>query len=229
MSKTRKESFNDLLQSLKTKKVEAPKPVDIIEERKYFLIVCEGVRTEPIYFKYFRNFLPPRLLDTIQVDGAGCDTIDVVKRAIEEKKKRQKNKLKPPYDEVWAVYDKDDFSDTRYNGAIALAKKEGIQSAHSNQSFELWYVLHFQYLDTAVQRKDYIPILSKNLGFPYTKNSEKIVKTLFECGKIKEAIARAKKLDARYTGNAHAGFCPHTKVHELVTALLKYTRQLYIK
>jgi hypothetical protein len=44
-------SFADMFNELVAAKPATP-TVDAREERKYFLIVSEGVRTEPIYFEY---------------------------------------------------------------------------------------------------------------------------------------------------------------------------------
>jgi hypothetical protein len=55
MAKVKKETFKELLADLQSKSVSAPKPIEVIEERQYFLIVCEGERTEPIYFDYLRR------------------------------------------------------------------------------------------------------------------------------------------------------------------------------
>lgn len=52
------------------------------------------------------------------------------------------------------MFDKDDFND--FNEAIQLTKKYGFECAWSNEAFELWYFLHFQYLDSAISRHDYI-------------------------------------------------------------------------
>ena len=48
-------------------------------ERQSILIVCEGVNTEPSYFRQFRL-----TSGRIVALGAGCETIRVVERAFEE-------------------------------------------------------------------------------------------------------------------------------------------------
>ena len=88
MAKTKRDTFKDLLAELQSKTVSAAKPVATIEERQYFLIVCEGERTEPIYFDYLKRFLPQHLLETVQIIGEGDNTINIVKKAIEERNAR---------------------------------------------------------------------------------------------------------------------------------------------
>lgn len=223
-AKAKNESFADFLNELKSKAVVAPKPVATIEERKYFLIVCEGERTEPNYFNYFKNFLPKHLVETINVEGEGDNTINIVNKAIALRNIRKNDVLLPDYDEVWAVYDKDDFPATRYNSAVSLARRENIESGHSNQSFELWYILHFQFLQNALHRSDYITTLSKILKFKYEKNDMNAVKALFEKGNVKRAITWAKALEAMHVGATPANSCPYTRVYVLVERLLKYTK-----
>ena len=105
--------------------------VDDLPIRQRFLIVCEGEKTEP---NYFRKFRIPGLV--VQVEGLGINTMSLVHETINLREQGD-------YDQVWCVFDKDDFPDKNFNAAIALAKRNRIRVAYSNQSFELWYVLHF--------------------------------------------------------------------------------------
>lgn len=73
-----KQTFRDLLKELKENAVKLP-AVESREERKYFLIVTEGARTEPIYFRYLANKLPKNLVQTIEVEGAGDNTVNCQK------------------------------------------------------------------------------------------------------------------------------------------------------
>lgn len=79
------------------------------------------------------------------------------------------------YQNVWVVFDKDDFDE-----AIRLGKDKGYQVAWSNQSFEYWLYLHFNYNDSALHRHDWNERLSEifkqyNLGGgTYHKNYENI-------------------------------------------------------
>ena len=198
--------------------------VDSIVEKQYFLIVTEGMRTEPIYFEFIKNRLPARLLDTVAINGLGQNTLDVVRHAIAARDLRLMEKGKPPYDEVWAVFDKDDFPPAKFNAAIDLAGKNGINSGHTNQAFELWYVLHFHYLDTAVSRAHYFGVLSDLLGEKYKKNDLKTVQTIFEKGDVGTAIKHARRLEKLHDGKTGADSCPCTQVHVLVERLLRYVR-----
>lgn len=222
--KDKQPSFKDFFNDLVKKSVTSAKSIESIEERKYFLIVCEGERTEPQYFNYFKTILPKQLLKTIEITGEGDNTINIVKKAITLRKERLENISLPNFDEVWAVYDRDDFPIERYNAAIQLAEDSGINSGHSNQSFELWYVLHFQYLQSDLHRSDYIKILTKNLGFKYEKNDIKVVKYLFEKRDVKQAIQWAKQLELLHIDHNAAQSCPSTQVYKLVEQLMVYCK-----
>lgn len=213
--------FSDFLKQLEESKVEAA-PVEVKQERKYFLIVSEGERTEPIYFEYLSKKLPKNLLRTVEVHGQGENTLNVVRKAIELKNKRSLNHQLPDYDEVWAVFDKDDFPADHFNAAIELARNSGIESGHSNQSFELWYVLHFQYLQAALHRNEYINILSRELRFKYTKNSEKVMERIASIGSEERATLWAEQLEQLHGDVPAANACPYTRVYELVRRLRVY-------
>ena len=108
-----------------------------------FLIVCEGERTEPNYFK---ELVRDRYSEVRSGDivGEGRSTCALVKRT-EEIREKLESQRQLRFDCVWVVFDKDDFND--FNEAIALAERKGYKAAWSNEAFELWYLLHFIYLD----------------------------------------------------------------------------------
>ena len=114
----------------------------------YFLIVCEGEKTEPNYFKRFPKRIGKVVYD-IQFDGGGISTLKVVEKAIE-----LRDKSKQKYDRIWAVFDRDSFQPNSFNSAILKAAANGIECAWSNQAFELWYLLHFHNRVTSMHRDD---------------------------------------------------------------------------
>jgi hypothetical protein len=224
MAKVNKESFNEMLEKLKSESIVTGKQVEAIEERRYFLIVCEGKRTEPIYFEYIQNLLPKDLMRTIQIEGEGDNTMNLVREAIRKRNERLENALVPAYDEVWAVFDKDDFPNENYDNAVSMALANNIECGISNQSFELWYILHFELLEAALHRKDYISRLSQYLGFKYNKNDRNVVKFLFSNGNVKQAISWAKRLEKIHDGKTPSESCPYTRVYVLVERLLEYSK-----
>ncbi|MBI5915863.1 MAG: RloB domain-containing protein [Bacteroidetes bacterium] len=188
--------------------------------KKYFLLICEGEKTEPNYFKSLREFLPEHMVD-IEISGEGRNTVGVVKSAILKRQGREQNKLLPPFDEVYAIFDKDDFPDEHFNEAVSLCEKENIHPTYSNEAFELWYVLHFQYLDTGISRKEYQNILAKILG-KCEKNQPDMYSILQEKGNEAQAMKWAEKLLLEKALNNPAKEKPATRVHELVKRLNEF-------
>ena len=176
--------------------------------RPRFLIVCEG-KTEQLYFEAFR--VPG---DVIEL---GYNTNSLVQETIELRDEDG------GYDQVWCVFDKDDFPLQNFNRAITLAQQHGIQVAYSNEAFELWYLLHFDYIDTAMSRHSYQQRLTNRLGFPYRKNDPKMYETLQD--KQAVAIRNAENLLQSY-GDRHnpANDNPCTTVHWLVKELNRFAR-----
>ncbi len=121
-------------EQIKAKRRSAPdlaRSVPQLNERPTILIVCEGENTEPSYFKQFRLSSA-----TIRPVGEGYNTVSLVDRAREIVREGS-------YEQVWCVFDKDDFSDTDFNNAIRMAEAENYGVAYSNQAFEYWIILHF--------------------------------------------------------------------------------------
>ena len=126
------------------------------------LIVCEGEKTEPNYFRSFNMMKNSSgLVYEINCDGGGINTMQVVDKAIElkDKAERQGN----PYDTVWSVFDRDSFKAADFDNAIAKAKSHGIGCAWSNEAFELWYVYHFDARCTAMSRTEYKNVITQRV------------------------------------------------------------------
>ena len=181
-----------------------------------YLIVCEGEKTEPNYFKALVKGRNSQVL-TATIEGEGANTKSLIDIAI------RKRALSPiHFDVTWAVFDKDDFVD--FNEAIVYAKANSINPAWSNEAFELWYYLHFQFLDTQVGRNQYIEMLTRVIRkvcplFEYKKNDEGMYQLLSEIGNQEQAIKSAKALESRYKDADYATHKPSTTVYRLVEEL----------
>ena len=132
------------------------------EVKQSFLIVCEGVRTEPDYFRAFRMTAA-----TVKAVGQAMNTTSLVSKAISIRDSEQKKKW--TYDQCWVVFDKDDFPAKDFNDAIALAERNGFRVAYSNQAFEYWFLLHFNLYKGTLHRNSYPDMLSRLMGIPYSK------------------------------------------------------------
>ena len=201
------------------------RPEPTLTEKPTILIVCEGENTEPTYFKQFRLSSA-----TIKSVGVGYNTISLVNRAIQMASQRA-------YEQVWCVFDKDDFPDVDFNDAILLAETNNIRVAYSNQAFEYWIILHLEdHQGGGMHRKDYNGKINKllkpyNLTYDGTKNKI-ITKHIFEfLDSIDEktqkerkimAIERAKRNLNKFDRTNPAKAESTTTVFRLVEELLRY-------
>lgn len=199
-----------------------------------YLIVCEGSKTEPNYFEGIKQIINARHGDKIriskinanriEIDGTGRNTEDLVAYTM---KKRRDATI--PYGHVWCVFDRDAFTDQQFNRAISLCQKNNIGAAWSNEAIELWFLLHFEYLNAGITRNQYIKKLNDYFKFyeikhgKYEKNIHEIYEILTEYGDMGQAIKYAKKLkDLNDEGTTPAKMKPATMVFELVEALFEY-------
>lgn len=186
--------------------------VETTDTRDTFLIICGGEQTEVNYFKSFRV---STTVKKIQVEGFGYNPSKLVQEAKEFK-------AQGDYDQVWCVFDRDDFPKQDFNNAIASAEIAGFKVAYSNEAFELWYVLHFEFLNTGIARKDYISKLDFLLKKRYEKNSDTIYEEIENLQPT--AIRNAKTLLKQYNPCNPESDNPSTTVHLLVEALNKFIR-----
>lgn len=197
-----------------------------------FLIVCEGAKTEPNYFKplkdqlekTFREIVDLKALDFknfIEIDGSGKNTESLVDHTL-----KLRREASIPYGHVWCVFDKDSFKSSQFNGAIENAEQNDIQVAWSNEAIELWFLLHFEFLNTGINRGQYIQKLNDyfkayNIGNgKYEKNQENIYEILKVYGNQSFAIENAKKLLRE--GKSYADMKPATTVFQLIELLESY-------
>ncbi|HPX75067.1 MAG TPA: RloB family protein [Bacteroidales bacterium] len=147
-------------------RVESKRLENVKPKRRFYLIVCEGEKTEPNYFESLKNDLPKGVLNVcdFRIEGTGNNTVSLVKRAMALRDQWQMQ-IEKPIDKLWIVFDKDSFSDQSFNAAIqtCMAKNPEVDCAWTNEAFELWYLLHFHYYNTGISRKQYQELIEKNL------------------------------------------------------------------
>ena len=131
-------------------------------------------------------------------------------------------------DKIWVVFDRDSFEAKDFNAAInhCQQSKPKIGCAWTNEAFELWYLLHFHYYNTAIDRSAYQKLIEDNLkskigvGYKYKKNSTKMYDILKKHGNLQLAIKFATKLEKNFEGEFDfSNQNPCTKVHHLVVEL----------
>jgi hypothetical protein len=206
-------------------------PAFLIDENseivpKRILIVSEGKNTEPSYFKQFRV----EAAKVITIGGVG-ETIRVVERAEIESKKAN-------FDEVWVVFDKDDFPADNFDNAISKAESLGFQVAFSNQAFEYWLILHFEnHQGGAMHRNDYDAKINQHLlpfEIKYDGENSKIVDEQFfeilnaidtKTGekRVVSAIKRAKSIFENIETTSFAAAESSTTVFKLVEELMQFS------
>lgn len=196
--------------STKRRRSYSDRVIATLELVQRFLIVCEGEKTEPLYFKKFR--VPTIVLDVRHIKG---NTIGLVLKAIEIKENDD-------FDQVWCVFDRDSFPPKDFNEALRVAKDNNIKVAYSNEAFELWYLLHFNFHNTELSRTQYQRKLTKCLGHVYAKNSETMYDELSDRQNV--AIRNAELLLANYHPLNPVLNNPSTTVHLLVKELRKNSR-----
>ena len=196
-----------------------------------FLIVTEGERTEPLYFKGIQKQIKEKIGGNVDVVEA--PSIDVIGegsstgKLIEITEEVVKN-AKIIYQNVWVVFDKDDFED--FDEAIKNGENKGYRIAWSNQSFEYWLYMHFYYSDSALHRDEWCRKLNQvfaqyNLGDGcYRKNYDDIYAIVDSFQGVDTAIRNAKRRMSDFDDNRDlpSKYDPGTKVYELVTELKKY-------
>lgn len=193
-------------------------PPDVI------LIVTEGEKTEPLYFEKF----PIRTTKVVKkVIGTGTNTLSLIRetdeelqKAVDEYKRIYDIKLNPKDIVVWCVFDKDSFTPSDFGNAIKSARAKGYHVAYSNEAFELWYLLHFNYYDSAFSRDRYKSMLTDLLKFDYEKNNPRMYEILLH--KQSDAIRNAQHLLTRYDPLNPSNDNPSTTVFELVAYLNQF-------
>jgi hypothetical protein len=196
-----------------------------IEEKPTLLIVCEGQNTEPSYFRQFR-LTSAKIIPL----GIGSNTISLVNKTADLSKEYK-------YDQIWCVFDKDDFSSHDFNNAISTAEAQGIKVAYSNQAFEYWLILHLEnHQGGGMHRRQYNDKINESLkeyGLTYDGNGTKIItEDLFEFlesidpkyQKTRQelAIERAKRIFEPLDKTSPANEESSTTVFKLVEEIVKY-------
>jgi hypothetical protein len=183
------------------------------EELPRILVVCEGEQTEPNYFRALAAEV--RVSVQLKIVGLGDNTDSLVQQGIDLQSEDD-------YLQTWCVFDRDSFSAQHFNRALQLAASNGIRVAYSNEAFELWYLLHFEYLQTGLHRTAYREKLSQYFGERYKKNSSSMYRDLRS--KQATAIQNARRLLVMHGSESPERANPSTTVHLLVQELQRLQR-----
>ena len=199
---------------------------------EYHLIASEGTETEPQYFGAIQRIINSKYRDRIQlkVEGIGDNTVNLLMKA---RQYVQNNGI--VFKHVWIVYDTDDFPAENIDMVAQLCEEYSAQgetiyhAVWSNQCVELWYLLHFMYMDTDIDRSRYWPKLSdwlKNIGAgSYEKNRPDMYEVLRLSPSRKNGQEKCEKSRMKQTG-ANESKVKRQKLH---TAAFQNRRAISIQ
>lgn len=199
--KARKQSKNDLKRGLNVRAV-----------RQSIILACEGTKTECLYLKDI-------FLDLKKNHNIASSSLVIAKHKHTDPKGVLSDLLDyPNYQDFlhkWIVIDRDQERTNggghtldNFNCALDKAKTKGVEVAYSNPCFEIWYLLHLEYRNTAIDRGSLQRKLK--LDFGYQKNE------LFKQGSRDFAVNNAKRLLESHPYSDPANDNPSTTVHKLV-------------
>lgn len=199
-----------------------------------FLIVSEGTKTEPLYFGGLANYINELYKsNSIQSEQPIIDPLGEGKSTVSLVEATSKIVARSPimYEQVWVVFDKDDFND--FDDAIKLAEKNGFHVGWSNQSFEYWIYLHFNYSDSALHRSVWCQKLdeifkSRRISDEgYEKNLSNIFDIATQRGSLKFAISNAIRIEKSHDDTTSPSQKdPCTTVYKLIQELKLYIEPL---
>ena len=197
---------------------------------EYHLIVTEGTDTEPAYFGAIKEIINKRYPEKIHLDvsGEGDNTISLFGRA-----KLLAGNNSNVYKHVWIVYDTDDFPADHIDRVLQLCVENSTEETMfhaiwSNQCIELWFLLHFSFMQSDIHRTEYWPKLTEHLkqigAGEYMKNRKDMYQILYPY--MNYAIGYAKRLYAFNEGKLPSKAAPGTKVYELIEVLKPYLTEM---
>jgi hypothetical protein len=181
------------------------------------LIVCEGAKTEPLYFSQLRDALRlSRVNVSICGKECGSSPLSVVDYALAEFEREG------DYDRIFCVFDKDRHA--QYKDAVIKVQSQQlpdgstIEAITSVPCFEFWLLLHFKETAkpySASGKKSACDNIIRDLKahMPhYKKGNADVFAATYPF--IDEAIKRAERLEKRQKEAVTDN--PSTKVHRLV-------------
>lgn len=191
------------------------------------LIVSEGSKTEPNYFEEIRSTFRLHTANVVvRPSELGTAPLQVVHYAkqlfLEGDKHRKIQRL--AFEKVFAVFDRDDHDS--YSDALNAAKSlDGklrndnrqvicFQAVPSIPSFELWLLLHFENVQSQIDRHEVLRRLKKHIP-QYEKGCKGTFRMTHE--HLRTAFSRAEKLGQSNSAYTHPQ--PYTAVGNLVQLL----------
>ncbi len=192
------------------------------------LIVCEGSKTEPLYFEELRAYYRLNTANVVvQHSQYGTSPLQVVEFARDRLLTGDPHTRLPPgaFDRVYAVFDRDQHES--YHAALALAqtldgklknddkKAVRFEAIASVPCFELWLLLHFEDVHAPLDRNEAFSQLRTHLAAYEKGSGGHFEQTRMKLG---DALGRAQKLATLHS--REDGRAPLTDVAKLVEWLV---------
>ncbi len=197
-----------------------------LPERHMF--VTEGTKTEPFYLYGLIAELVEKLgnevNNQITVYPEGTNTLFLM-----EKAEQHLQNAADSYQHVWIIFDLDDFPHDRFDNvkfrcqALNNRNRENgygpmYHAIWSNQCFELWVLLHFGTMESAITRTEYYDkitnyLRAQGLCDEYRKKDANLFSYLRP--KLKTAIKNARKLEEKFRDSPPSKSDPCTMMHHI--------------
>ena len=208
------------------------------------IIACEDSVSSPTYFRMIINELISKKVITqdsfVIAPHKHSNPMGVLQ---DLKNYKQDGKVYKDFEHKWIVIDRDSprvngggHSKEDFNNSLKNAKSKksnlNIEVAYANDSFELWYLLHFEYRNSAILRDEILKLVIQRLKdidiHKFAKlnkdniKQENYTKLIFDTLNPLQitAIKNAKKLLNSY-GDSHnpESDNPSISIHRLVEIL----------
>ena len=166
-----------------------------IDERKRFVIFCEGKVTEPGYLRALERHHGVAKIAAFDIREGGAVPRTLVERA--KKAKTEAGPVATENTEYWCVFDVEaPEPHPELQNAVVMARDNGIRAAVSNPCFELWLVLHYAdqtaWLDTAA---------AETLRCRHDGSAGKSINGEDYVHRRMDAVNRAKQLKSKHEGD----------------------------
>ena len=206
-------------QAKKTNRTEASR-----DERETLVIACEDSVSAPLYFNAIFDDLKKNhkiaAASLVIANHNHTDPCGVLQDLL-------KHPNYQDFNHQWIVIDRDEERThggghilENFNQAITRANGKNVRVAYSNPCFEIWYLLHSEYRNTAIDRDDLIGKLVRDIQYKKNKlpvlNQEQQNTAITNAKKLINSWQDSQGISRPATDN------PSTTVHELVILLNRF-------
>jgi RloB-like protein len=163
-------------------------------KRHSVLVFTEGKQTEPVYLTHWSRAYRDKIIVTIDAfHGTPLSLVQeaVARRATDLRAARRGGG--DAYSEYWCVFDIDEHPNVAR--ALELAAASGVSVSVTNPCIELWFLLHFQDQNAAIDRHEVQRKASDYLSGGKTPTSAALAALALH---YEEARRRAQGLDRKH-------------------------------